>query len=72
MYDKNLSVEEIILQELARSDLTLGDLTDEQIASFKEEIRTWQNGGCMLDGVSSELVYIHYNKLAKEIADSRK
>lgn len=39
MYDKNLSVEEIIKQELANHELTLGDLTDEQIAQFKEEIK---------------------------------
>ena len=48
MYDKNLSVEEIIKQELANYELTLGDLTDEQIAQFKEEIKIWQSGGNML------------------------
>lgn len=72
MYDKNLSVEEIIKQELANYELTLGDLTDEQIAQFKEEIKIWQSGGTVLDGMSAELVYIRYNKLAKEIAESRK
>ena len=72
MYDKNLSVEEIILQELARYDLTLGDLTDEQISSFKEEIRFKQNGGMMLDGMEFELLELHFKKLAKEIAESRK
>lgn len=72
MYDKNLSVEEIIKQELANHELTLGDLTDEQIAQFKEEIKIWQSGGTVLDGMSAELVYIRYNKLAKEIAESRK
>lgn len=72
MYDKSLSVEEIIKQELANHELTLGDLTDEQIAQFKEEIKIWQSGGVVLDGMSAELVYIRYNKLAKEIAESRK
>ena len=72
MYDKNLSVEEIIKQELAKYDLALGDLTDAQIARFKEEIKIWQSGGTVLDGMSAELVYIRYNKLAKEIAESRK
>lgn len=72
MYDKNLSVEEIILQELADHDLTLGDLTDEQIAQFKEEIIIWQSGGCVLDGVASELSFIRINKMAQEIANSRK
>ena len=72
MYDQNLSVEEIIKQELANHELTLGDLTDEQIAQFKEEIKIWQSGGTVLDGMSAELVYIRYNKLAKEIAESRK
>lgn len=72
MYDKNLSVEEIILQELARYDLTLGDLTDEQIASIKEEIRFRQNGGMMLDGMEFELHELRYRKLVKEIADNLK
>ena len=72
MYDKSLSVEEIIKQELANHELTLDDLTDEQIAQFKEEIKIWQSGGVVLDGISAELVYIRYNKLAKEIAESRK
>lgn len=71
MYDKNLSVEEIILQELASYDLTLGDLTDEQIAQFKEEISIWQSGGGVLDGVASELSFIRINKMAQEIAKSR-
>lgn len=48
MYDKNLSVEEIIKQELANHELTLGDLTDEQIAQFKEEIKIWQSAGLFL------------------------
>ena len=72
MYDKNLSVEEIIEQELANYDLTLGDLTDAQIARFKEEIKIWQSGGAVLDGMSSELINVRYNKLVKEIAASRK
>lgn len=72
MYDKNLSVEEIIEQELANYDLALGDLTDAQIARFKEEIKIWQSGGAALDGMSSELINIRYNKLVKEIAASRK
>ena len=72
MYDKNLSVEEIIEQELANYDLTLGDLTDAQIARFKEEIKIWQSGGAALDGMSSELINVRYNKLVKEIAASRK
>lgn len=72
MYDKNLSVEEIILQELAAYELTLGDLTDEQIAQFKEEIIIWQSGGGVLDGVASELSFIRINKMAQEIAKSRK
>ncbi len=71
MYDKNLSVEEIILQELASYDLTLGDLTDEQIAQFKEEISIWQSGGGVLDGVASEVSFIRINKMAQEIAKSR-
>ena len=71
MYDKNLSVEEIILQELASYDLTLGDLTDEQIAHFKEEISIWQSGGGVLDGVASEVSFIRINKMAQEIAKSR-
>ena len=71
MYDKNLSVEEIILQELASYDLTLGDLTDEQIAQFKEEISIWQSGGGVLDGVASEVSFIRINKMEQEIAKSR-
>lgn len=72
MYDKNLSVDEVILQELAEYNLTLGDLTDEQIAQFKEEISIWQSGGGVLDGVASELSFIRINKMAQEIANSRK
>ena len=71
MYDKNLSVDEIIMQELAEHDLTLCDLTDEQIAQFKEEISIWQSGGFVLDGVASELSFIHMNKMTQEIANSR-
>ena len=71
MYDKNLSVEEILKCELDTYDLTLDDLTDEQIAQFKDEIRFCQNGGMILDGMECELFDISYKKGIKNICESR-
>ena len=71
MYDKNLSVEEIIKLELAKYDLTLGDLTDEQVAQFKDEVRFCQNGGTVLDGMEVELHERRFKKMAKEIIERK-